>query len=118
MTVTTIADILCIALAGFFKAVSDTLDHHFGRSVFRFKDPRFWNPEVSWKEANYLRFTNYKIDAWHISNSLIIICFACALSLDRPHIGFVWELIISGICYNFSFNIFYNKILLTKKPLS
>ena len=114
MIATAIA-VLCIALSGFFKAVSDTLAHHFSRSVFRWKDPRFWNPEVSWKEAKVLRFTKYKWDAWHISNSLMIICFIVAAVIHSPLFAWYIEIPIGGVIFNIFFNVFYNKILLKKK---
>jgi hypothetical protein len=66
---------LFILLAAICKAVADTLQHHFESSVFKYKDPRFWNPAVSWQYAYRIRFTKYPVDAWHLSNSLMIIFF-------------------------------------------
>jgi hypothetical protein len=107
--------ILFIILAAICKAVSDTLVHHYYTSVFRFKDPRFWNPNESYKYTGFLKIwfikTAYRADAWHISNSLMIISFCLAIVLHKPVLSWYYEFIIAGILFNGTFNIFYNKIL-------
>jgi hypothetical protein len=100
-----------IILAAFFKAVSDTLKDHFTTSVFQFKDPRFWNPEISWKYAGYLKFTRYHLDAWHLSNSGMIFGFLFALVFHHGFFPWYVEWIGEGTLFNLSFNLFYNKIL-------
>jgi hypothetical protein len=122
MTVTTIAAILCIALAGFFKAVCDTLDDHYDISIFKWKDPRWWNPNVSCNHVGFLKFTKYRPDAWHLSHSFMVLAFVCSILLYRNHIhlvngtvSFLIELVVAGISYNGTFNTFYNRILINKK---
>lgn len=91
-------------LAAICNALMDTLEHHFDVSIFRNLNPKFWNPNVSWQYAYIIPFTKYKVDAWHLAKSLMIIClaFACANT---------WYMfIILGIIWNSVFNIFYNRI--------
>jgi hypothetical protein len=76
--------IASIILAAFFKAVADTLSHHFDTSVFAWRDKRFWDPAVSWQYAHYLKGTKYKVDAWHLANSGMIICFCLAVTFGGP----------------------------------
>jgi hypothetical protein len=104
---------LFICLAGFSKAVADTLTHHFETSVFKNKDRRFWDPAISWKYARYLKFTRYKIDAWHLANSGMIISFCTAVATNciHDHLHWLLRLIIAGTLFNLSFNLFYNKLL-------
>src|SRR5436190_11546865 len=73
--------VLLLILAGVFNAVADTLQFHFSISVFRWKDPRFWNPLVSCDYARKIPLTKYRLDAWHIACSLEIICWAGACVL-------------------------------------
>jgi hypothetical protein len=105
-----LALILLIA-AGIFKAIADTLLHHFDTSIFKWKDPRFWNPAVSWKYVGFIKFSKYRPDAWHLANSGQIICFCLAIVLHKPMIHWGLELAISGVLFNLVFNLFYNKAL-------
>jgi hypothetical protein len=98
-------------LAGMFKAIADTLADHFYISVFKKKDPKFWDKSISWKYAKYLPLTKYKVDAWHLANSGMILCFCGAVAFHDALYPWYWQLIGAGIIFNLSFNIFYNKIL-------
>ena len=103
--------ILFIILAAIFKAIADTLVHHFDTSVFKYKDRRFWDPSISWQYAHRLRFTSYPVDGWHISNSAMIVSFCLAIVFHHPVLKWWLELLIAGTLFNLVFNIFYNKIL-------
>lgn len=96
--------------AGFFKAVSDTLSHHYETSIFSRLNPKWWNPNESWKHVKFLPFTRYRPDAWHISNSLMILCFCIAA------FGFTLWTIIAGVAFILVFNTNYNIILKRKNP--
>jgi hypothetical protein len=104
--------IVFIFLAGMFKAVADTLADHFYISVFKKKDPKFWDKSISWKYAKYLPLTKYKVDAWHLANTGMIVSI-CAAIATKPDFSLHWafQFIAAGIIFNLSFNIFYNKIL-------
>ena len=92
----------CIFSAAFFKAVADTLAHHFDTSVFRRKwNSPFWNPMHRHNDA-VKKIFGYPLDAWHLANSAMIICFL---------LPFGWKMVILGIVFNLAFNLFYNKIL-------
>jgi hypothetical protein len=97
--------------AAFFNAVSDTLADHFDTSVFRWLDPRFWNKQVSWRYAPFLKFTRYRLDAWHLSKSLSIICAVLAMVFHTPVFPWWAELAGAGLLWNETFNLFYDKIL-------
>lgn len=103
--------IALIILAGGFKAVADTLFHHFDTSVFKKMDRRFWDPNISWDYVNFLPGTKYRLDGWHIANTGMIVCFCFAIVLHHNVLPWGWEFLISGAVYNLSFNLFYNKIL-------
>lgn len=114
--------IIFIILAGIFKAVTDTISHHFFTSVFKKMDQRFWNPEVSYKYVGFLPLTKYRLDAWHLFNSLMISSFLSALCFDpvlhvhvlNHFLNSVLNLFVCGVSFNVSFNIFYNHILRSK----
>lgn len=102
---------LFILLAAICKAVADTLQHHYGSSLFRFSNRRFWDPEISWKYAKFLPFTKYRLDGWHLANSGMIVFFCMAVVFHHPWVSWYYELLIAGILFNVVFNLFYNKIL-------
>lgn len=110
----TLLTIIFIMLAAFFKAVADTVADHFDISVFKWKDRRFWDKSVSWKYARMLKRTKYKVDAWHIAGSGMIVSFCLAILFHRPVIEWYYELPAMGVVFNLTFNIFYNKLLLKK----
>ena len=110
-------EFICFILAGFFKAVADTLADHFEVSVFKKLNSKFWNKSVSSEHAKYLPFTKYKWDAWHLANSgeIVSFCsaFGIAISKHYPHYAFgtIAGVAASGLVFILSFNLFYNKIL-------
>lgn len=106
--VTFTSEILLIA-AAIFKAVADTVDHHFDTSIFRRHDPNFWDRDISSDKAK--RIFGYKLDAWHIALSLMIVCMILAIIFHQRKLDWYLELIIGGVIWNSVFSLFYNKIL-------
>jgi hypothetical protein len=103
---------LFIALAAICKAIADTVRDHFSGSIFSRLNPRFWNPEVSWRYAKVPPLTKYKIDSWHLANSGMIVFFCAAIITYKPHLNWAIELVLAGAWFNIIFNLFYNKILI------
>jgi hypothetical protein len=93
-----------IVLAAIFKATADKLSHHFEKSIFKNLNPKWWNPNVSWEYVKFIPFTKYRPDAWHIANSLMIVCFAIAA------FGITLKMLVTGVVFILIFNLFYNKI--------
>lgn len=109
---------ILIILAAIFKAIADTLAHHFYSSVFRrWENSPFWNPLHKRNDA-VKRIFNYPIDAWHLANSGMIVCFIVAVAVGEPivinAIGLkIWggfAVLAYGLLFNLVFNLFYNKI--------
>lgn len=104
--------LLFTGLAGVFWAICDRVENeNFYNSVFRDMNERFWYKRTSWKYAK--KIFGWKLDAWHISKSLCIICFLCASYYSPPFplpvlVGF------GGGWYVLAFNLFYNQILYRK----
>lgn len=107
--------LLLISLAAIFKAVADTLQHHFDTSVFSKLNQKFWNPVVSCNYVRFLPFTKYRPDAWHIANSIMIIAFIASVVLYRPILNHeVFDFTLYGLAFNMVFNLNYNHILLKR----
>lgn len=113
--------LLCIALAAICNAVMDNLYvYRIGGSIFNKYDAAFWCKDVSWNKAK--RVFGYKIDAWHLFKSAMII-FLCASAVvyhQLPnwwfHFSYWWldafkDMAACGIAWNMVFNLFYNKLL-------
>ena len=113
---------ILIALAAIFKAIADTLDDHFDTSVFKNLAWQWWDANRATTKKFW--FTGYKFDAWHISNSLMIVCFIIAASIHQPlHIKIgsfefkAWggvAILIYGLSFNVVSNLFYTHILRRK----
>ena len=107
-----ISEIL-FCLAPVFKALSNTVDHHFDTSVFARQNPRFWDRDIS--SYNAKRIGGYKLDAWHLAESGMIWCMIFGTVLHQPKIEWYYEVAIAGAAWILIFNVFYNKLFLQKK---
>jgi hypothetical protein len=116
-------------LAAICDAISDTLSHHYYTSIFyrpnninNTKWTHFFNPQASNISPTIIPFTKYKLDAWHLSKSLMIVFFVCSSTfawMSGPPLLNIWWyylgfFILLGIIWNGIFNIFYNHLLLKK----
>ena len=113
--------ILLISLVAIFKSIADTLDDHFTTSIFRKLPWQVWDANRA--TTKKFLFTNYKLDPWHLCNSMMILCFFAAMPLYKPFawlsfLNGAWQHIASicvlGIWYNFLFELFYAKFLIAK----
>lgn len=106
--------LILIILAAIFKAIADTLAHHFDTSVFRRLPKQFWNPAESYKYIKFIPLTRFRPDAWHLANSGMIVCFITSIFtyksiwINIPEWGWV---LIFGTCFNLVFELFYSKWL-------
>ena len=101
-------------LAAAFKAVADTLEHHFETSVFKKLNLKWWNPDKSGDAVKLLKHTKYRLDAWHLSNSLMIVFFVCAGIFHKNTLPWYLDIPVIGTGFNIVFNTLYNKILRRK----
>lgn len=120
---------LCWELAAICNAVMDTLKYHYYNSIFREKygdKNAFWNEDIKDAKPYIIPGTKYKVNAWHLFKSAMIILQAlssCFMFLAGTYITYlpcktlivIGFLIAYGIRWNGFFNLFYNKILLKKK---
>lgn len=110
---------LFFSLAAVCNAVMDKLSFHFHKSVFHGLDPKFWEPSVSWECAKTIPFTKYKVDAWHLfkSGMIIFICigfifaYVSNVFADFNILSFTVILLMLGVLWNATFNLFFNHLL-------
>lgn len=107
--------LLIILLAAIFKAIADTLQHHYSTSVFRKLPYQYWNPNESWKYIKFIPLTKFRPDAWHLANSAMIVSFILAVIFYEQQLKWFWELAIAGVSFNVIFGLFYDLILRRKK---
>jgi hypothetical protein len=110
-----------VALAAFFNAVMDRIETliSFNVSIFCNLDPRFWCKPVSAHHAKFIPFTKYRLDAWHLAKSgmVIALCSAIALAagsgfmLQMPVVGGIVLVIACGCVWNFVFEMCYSGLL-------
>lgn len=115
-------------LAAICSAIMDTLKFHYYNSIFhtKFGDKNaFWNEDIKGAKPYIIPGTKYKVNAWHLFKSTMIIslaltsCFmflagTCITYLPYKIIVVIGLLIMYGFRWNGFFNLFYNKILIKK----
>lgn len=101
---------LYIILAAILNAFMDRVENeNFYESIFRNWNEKFWYKRVSWKYAK--KIFGWKLDAWHIAKSLMIISLVMAMVSYSVFHNWWVDVIIAGCLWNVFFNIFYNKLL-------
>lgn len=108
-----ILSIIFLILACFFNSVCDAVENeNFHESIFKNLPKQFWAKRESWKYTK--KIFGYRLDAWHISKSLMIICFVLAgIFFDLPVEK--WQdvalyLVVGGLVWNGCFWLFYKKL--------
>ncbi len=127
---------ILVFVAGFAKAVMDTLLFHFYKSVFSKEGDIqnwFWCPDLSWsnkyKDHNpslgpkfwgsttcFVLFT----DGWHLAQSVLLLTLFTSIVLykpilsypDMPILGTRFDYYILRGIFGLSFVLFCNKLLL------
>jgi hypothetical protein len=89
-------------------------NENFSESIFKNLNPKFWYKRESWKYA-YVLPGGYKLDAWHISKSLMVVCiilFAVFYAIHgEPYARFyINDFIFAGFIWNATFRLFYHWI--------
>lgn len=101
---------LFIALAAFFNACMDAWENapNFNESTFKYWNRKFWLKEESWAYSK--KIFGYRVDAWHLAKSLMVICIGLAISfMDLRHEWWV-KLVTVGVIWNVVFVLVYHKL--------
>ena len=119
-----ILGILTTIIAGIGKAVRDTLAHHFEESIFKDKNPLFWNPVLSggnkWKNGDKTQGEKFFLsstlwvgitEAWHVSESINVAFLFLGAGFMTFYMG-LWGAVIARIIYGIVFTICYKKFKL------
>jgi len=122
--------------AGLFKAVSDVLADKFSSSVFRNRNPFFWDKKQSWQNKYKNRDKDqgprfpgsttifvFLTDAWHLSNffqyTLITVGVGFALSSEVTNstwLNILIAFLIYKLPFTGCFELFY-RLMTYRKPL-
>ena len=121
--------LLLVALAAICNAVMDVISFHYKQSIFTKFNPQWWNPAISWKNKYIdwdndvrmekviyignlfsIKYPTFLTDAWHFFKSLMIVLLGFAIVLYVPVVNIYVDIILVGLAWNLTFNVFYNKI--------
>ncbi len=116
--------LILVILAGICNSVMDTVQFRFVMSrFFNLQKPLFWDPKESWVNKwkngcpdNGERFFGsstflvWVTDAWHLFQSLMLVCFALAIVTYSPMINWWVDAIIYHTAFGISFEIFWRYI--------
>ncbi len=129
-------------LASICSAIMDTCQFHYEKSIFvKFNNPMYWNGLVSW-ESKYIggKYQNgmrkclfglfdypaFLTDAFHLFKTTMIFLVVVAIVLYKPTLSYfdldfckplliLFDFVLFGTIWNLFFDIFFNRILVTKK---
>lgn len=94
-----------VLLAAFFNAFMDIVENeNYHVSIFKNLNQKFWYKRESWKQSYKIR--GYKLDAWHLAKSLMIVFWVLAVMFYHSFIPVI-DFIVIGAIYNLTFNTFY-----------
>lgn len=100
---------LYLIIAAILNAFMDRIENeNFYESIFRNRSERFWYKRTSWKYAKVI--FGWKLDAWHIAKSLMIISLMMAMVKYTVYYNWWVDVIMAGGLWIVTFNIFYNKL--------
>lgn len=112
---------MLIVTACISKAISDKIQFHYSRSVFKIFNPLYWNPELSWvnkwmtasaREEKFLGSSTIFVvftDAMHFFNMVYGVCLFTGASLIGWN--FWWLTIGSYIFGKIIFEIMFRYVL-------
>lgn len=122
--------LVLIVLASICNAIMDVCAFHYHQSIFKNRNPKYWNAEVSWKakyvdwdggNKNRTKFffglINIPVqltDSWHCAKASMIFFLISAVVFFQPitpDMHPIVSIAILGTCWNGSFSIFYNRVL-------
>jgi hypothetical protein len=83
-------------------------NENFFESIFSDMDKRFWYKRESWRSTK--KIFGYRFDAWHVAKSMMIILMVLAAVLYEPVLGQLYDFLLCGVIWNFTFWLFYHKI--------
>ena len=113
---------LLISLAAFCNSIMDVTSFHYEQSYFIRFNPKYWNPQYSWKNKyvngdpkqgrtkimqSHLSITVAFTDSWHLFKSIMVICLCGAVVLYKPVTFWYCDFLIAGFFWNITFNTFY-----------
>jgi len=129
--------LILVLFAGACKAIMDTVDFHWGTSIFskiKSKKWRMWaNQSEGWKNKYKNRdqkqgpafwgsttFFVWVTDLWHFSQMFMFWALMLAIVFFQPITNFTWETwwitaIILKIAFSASFELFFSYLLVKKK---
>lgn len=117
----TTINVICVVLGAFFWAGASVLQFRYPMSIFaKFRNQKFWNPVLSHNTAP--RIFNYKVDGFHIMQSLSIFSFCIPIAaklsesvvLNDGRLNFLFWYIITGLTWNIVFENSYERIFTLK----
>ncbi|WP_020527913.1 hypothetical protein [Flexithrix dorotheae] len=123
--------VVMVFLAGMSNGVMDTLQFHYGKSIFNNSvkfEQEFWNPDISWKNK-YQDFPKDKsprfpgsitifvwlTDGWHFFQAAMLIFFLLSIILyknQRSYIIRFLMLIILFSSFSLGFSLMYDFFLI------
>ena len=117
---------ILLTIAAISKAIMDTLQFHYSKSIFRKLNPQLWNPAVSCKNKYKLdgktprfygstTFLVWLTDFWHFFQMIFLNSILLAIVFYHPIVCNVIDFIIFALYTKILFQIFFKNILIKNK---
>ena len=121
---------LLVILAGIFNAIMDTLSFRYNVSIFNNypKWKQYLDPSVSWKNKykngdptqgprffGSETFLVFLTDGWHLSKTLMILCFSGAIVTYEALLGPWLDVLLFYTLFGVTFQLFFGTLLIKRK---
>ncbi len=116
-----VIQLILMVIAGIAKAMMDTIQFHFSRSVMSGWSKQFWDASVSWVNQHNTWIPAFLTDGWHLMQSIFLTCmFAVMATISTTPNSVIrnkwlnylaWFILLRGV-FGIAFVVFYNYILL------
>ena len=132
--ITAVFTIVLVMLAAISKAVMDTLQFHFSRSVFKEWNEFYFHPAFSWankyKDVVTLKpkfwgsttIFSFITDGWHLFQAFYLLFIFTAIVIHQPFfvtinssfLSMLLDFSILMVIFGLTFELFYAKIFIKK----
>ena len=95
--------LLILFIGMFFESSMDKLQYHFYRSIYQNWNPKFWDPELSWRNKwkwgdptageAFLGSSHILVtftDGWHLMKTIWIWFICCTVLVYEPITTSIW----------------------------
>ena len=117
--------LLLVSISAVAKAIMDTLQFHYSKSIFEAHNDNYWDASISWvrkysdverrirkKWFNLIPIPVLFTDGWYLFQSIFLTSLFLVIGLHTPVINWIVDFLILRVFFGIIFYVFYTYILI------